>query len=156
MIRIDTSSLAFSLLFLASTSSAEQWVGKIIPPYLDDWQEESGACLLNCNYSLGVLITGQERLFYLGKTSPQSTASEPRWQILDTMPYPEVPKGYELVYAACEYQGTPDPSLIALVKTADAEWLDQVRFVYKANLNKGVFETMSTTGVRCQNSGWGV
>lgn len=156
MIRIHTSSLAFCLLFLASTSSADHLIGKTIPPYTDDWQAEGGACLLNCNYSLGVLIKGQERLFYLGKTSPQSTAREPRWQVLDTMPYPEAPDGYELVYSACEHQGTPDPSLIALVKTVDAEWLDQVRFVYKANINKGVFETMSTAGVRCQNIRWGV
>lgn len=156
MICIHTSSLAFSLLFLASISSADHLIGKTIPPYTNAWQEEGGACLLNCNYNLGVLIKGQERLFYLGKTSPQSTDSEPRWQVLDTMPYLEAPDGYELVYSACEHQGTPDPSLIALVKTVDAEWLDQVRFVYKANINKGVFETMSTAGVRCQNIGWGV
>ena len=156
MIGMNTSSLAFSLVLLASTSSADNLIGKTIPPYPDAWQEEGGACLLNCKYSLGVLIKGQQRLFYLGKASPLSTASEPRWQVLDTMPYPAAPEGYELVYSACEHQGTPDPSLIALVKTADAEWLDQVRFVYKANINQGVFETMSTAGVRCQNIGWGV
>lgn len=154
--RISTSSLAFSLVLLASTSSANDLIGKTIPPYTEGWQEEGGACLLNCNYSLSVLIKGQQRLFYLGKNSPQSTASEPRWQVLDTMPYPTPPKGYEVVYAACEYKGRPDPNLIALVKTADKEWLDQIRFAYKANLAKGVFETISTEGIRCQNIGWGV
>lgn len=151
MRRINLSLFAFSLLFLASTSSAEHWIAKTIPPYLDGWQEEGGTCLANCDYSLGVLIKGSQRLFYLGKKSAQSTDSDPRWQVLDTMPYPELPTGYELIYSACEHQGTPDSSLIAVVKTADAEWLDQVRFAYKANIAKGSFETMSTAEVRCQN-----
>lgn len=156
MIRMHTSALAFSLVLLASPSLANNLIGKTIPPYPSGWQEEGGACLLNCNYSLGVLIKAQQRLLYLGKNSPQSTASDPRWQVLDTMPYPEPPEGYELVYSACEHQGIPDPSLIALVKIADDEWLDQVRFAYKANINKGRFETISTQGVRCQNIGWGL
>lgn len=156
MRRINLNLFAFSLLFLASTSSAEPWIAKTIPPYLDGWQEEGGACLLNCDYNLGVLIKGSQRLFYLGKKSAQSTATDPRWRVLDTMPYPELPAGYELIYSDCEYQGKPDPSLIALVKTADAEWLDQVRFVYQANIAKGGFETLSIEGVRCQNIAWGL
>lgn len=143
--------LMLSLLLLTSTCTANELIGQTTPPYPDHWQEEGGSCLLDCNYSLGVLIKGQQRLWYLGKKSPQSTANKPRWQILDTMPYPEPPEGYELTYSTCENQGTPDPSLIALVKTADTEWLDQLRFVYKANIAKGSFETISTQGVRCEN-----
>ncbi|WP_020396524.1 hypothetical protein [Thiolinea disciformis] len=148
--------LSVSLLLCSTISLADSLIGSRVPPYPKPWKVEGGTCLLNCTYNIGVLKKAEQRLLYLGKALPKSNANDVRWQILDVMPYPELPKGYELAEMACEVNGVADPSVMAIVKTAETEWLDQVRFAYKANTEQGAFETISTQGIRCGNLAWGL
>lgn len=152
----NTKILALGLMLLTGTSTANNLIGKTVPPFPTGWQDEGGSCVLDCNYSMGILKKGKERLVYFGKALPKTDTGKSRWQVLDQMPYPETREGFEVVYGSCESKGIADPSIIALVKFTETEWLDQVRFTYKANTAKGIFETISTEGIRCQNEGWGL
>lgn len=143
--------LALGLMLFAGAGSANSLVGQVIPPYVDGWVEEGGSCLANCDYSIGVLKKSRERQLYFGKAAANSTPNKPHWEILDHMSYPSTPKGFELVYGICQNNGKADDSIIAVVKNADTEWLDKVRFAYKANISTGQFETIATKGVRCEN-----
>lgn len=149
--RTSTPLLALGLMLFAGTCSANSLVGQVIPPYVDGWVEEGGSCLANCDYSIGVLKKGRERQLYFGKAATSSTPNKPLWKVLDQMPYPNTPRGFELVYGICQNNGKADASIIAVVKNADTEWLDKVRFAYKANITTGQFETIATKGVRCEN-----
>lgn len=149
-------SLTLALFLLANPCTADNLVGTTVPPYPHQWQEEGGSCIISaCDYSLGVLKKANQRLFYFGK-NVDHTSRIAHWQVLDQMPYPEAPTGYEVVYAACERDGQADSSIIAVVQSSDSEWLNKVRFAYRANPETEQFETLSTQGIRCENVGWGV
>lgn len=151
-----TKILAISLLLSAGTCSADNFIGQIIPPYSTGWEDEGGWCLdSECRYNIGVLNKANQRVLYFGKTAP-SNDKLPHWLVVDQMPYPEIPANFELASAACEINGKSDLSIIAVVKSTDTEWHNQVRFAYKANTATLQFETISTKGIRCQNNAWGL
>jgi hypothetical protein len=148
--------LALGLTLFTSVCSAASLTGKTIPPYPRGWGEPEGACLDNCRYSIGVLSNGQTKILYLGKEVAGFTPDEPRWLVLDEMPYPQAPKGFRVTYGTCQVNKVDDSSIIAVVKETETEWQTQVKFAYRANIKTGQLETITTKGVRCANEGWGL
>ena len=144
------------LMLFASTCTATETIGSVVPPFPKGWQHEGGSCVADCNFSIGELRAPNGLAFFLGKSAQRVDPNKPRWLVLDLMPYPKTPKGYQVVYSLCERDGNSDETIIAIVKTTDTEWYSTVFRAYKANLNAGRFETTSTKGVRCLNDGWGL
>ena len=147
---------SLSVMLLASPSKANDIIGTIVPPYPEKWRDQGGACIASCDYSIGVLEKSNRLFLYFGKSAPRTDPKKARWLVTDQMPYPKTPPGFQVVYGLCERDGKPDDTIIAIVKTTDAEWYTTVRSAYRANFNTGRFEKISTKGVRCQNEGWGV
>ena len=153
-----------SLLLLVAGCVTSGFRGSTIPPYPAGWQEEGGACIGQvlgnehvCDYSIGIMEKASRRIMYLGKrVMTDADSGESRWHILDTMPYPQAPTGYQVVFGRCEFQGQKDGRFIAVVKTIDAEWFTTVHAAYRANLQEARFEKTSTEGIRCRNGGWGL
>lgn len=148
--------ISFILLMGSSLSSANDLIGKTVPPYPKHWSEQGGSCIANCNYSIGRLVNRQKEYLYFGKNKQVPDAKTPFWKILDLMPYPEVPKGYVVVEGLCESNGIRDETIIAVVKEDENEWFSQTRFAYRANLETEQFETIATKGIRCLNNAWGL
>lgn len=145
-----------ALMLFASTCPATEIVGSIVPPFPKGWQHEGGSCIANCNFSIGELRTPYGLAFFLGKSVHRVNSKKAHWLVLDQMPFPKTPNGYQVVYSLCERYGKSDDTIIAIVKTTDTEWYSTVFRAYKANLNIGRFQTTSTRGIRCLNDGWGV
>lgn len=143
-------------MLLAGACVAGGLTGTSVPPVPTGWKDQGGACISGCDYSIGVLEKSDQLILYIGKSVTRIDPKKARWLITDQMPYPKTPSGFEVVYSLCERNGNPDETIIAVVKTIDAEWYTTVRFAYRANPSTGRFEKISTKGVRCLNDGWGV
>lgn len=156
---------AFGILcffLLSRTSVAGELIGTIVPPFPDGWNELSGACISEissmestCAYSISIeKDSNNQRTILFGKSMPRIDQAIPRWLIIDQMPYPRVPLGFHISYGECETNGNRDQSIIAVVQTTNTEWYTIVRQAYRANLNSGRLEKISTHGIRCRNEGW--
>jgi len=155
--------VGLTLMSLAGACAATDIIGTIAPPYPDGWKDHGGACIggslgpnKTCDYSIGVLEKTDQLILFIGKSATRIDPKKARWLVTDIMPYPKTPSGFQVVYSLCERNGTPDETIIAIVKTTDTEWYTTVRFAYRANLNTGRFEKTSPKGVQCRNDGWGV
>lgn len=151
------------LLLFSKACMATNLMGSIVPPFPNGWTEESGACISKslgvdkmCDYSIGVLRSLNGRVLYIGKSTPQIETNEVHWLVTDQMPFPQTPRGQEVVFSSCELNGELNETIIAVVKVTDTEWYTTVRQAYRANLNTGRFEKISTKGIRCLNEGWGI
>lgn len=144
------------LMFLAGSCVANELTGTIVPPFPTGWKDHGGACLDGCNYNIGVLEKPGQLILYMGKSAPRVDPKKARWLVTDQMPFPKTPTGFEVVYSLCERNREPDETIIAVVKTIEAEWYTTVKLAYRANLSTGRFEKTTTKGVRCLNDGWGV
>lgn len=158
-----TSFLCLLLMLPSYTCQASNLIGRIVPPYPDEWISQGGACIAgklgikrSCDYSIGILKNLDQLHIFFGKSAPRINPKKARWFVTDLMPYPKTPAGFHVVYGFCERDGSPDASIIAVVKTTDSEWFSNVQTAYRANMNTGRFEESSIKGVRCRNEGWGV
>lgn len=141
-------------LLLAATSQAASLTGTMIPPFINGWQDRGGACVADCAYTIGDVQKGTRRLLYFGKATTRIDPDKARWLVLDEMVYPRA-TGQHVVYGSCQYKGVADETLIALVKTADTEWLS-AKVAYRANITTHQFQKIPPKGIRCANEGWGL
>lgn len=138
-------------------------VGSTVPPLPAGWRDDGGMCIASslgqdraCEFSLGVARKAARRLLYIGKAAPRMEANTPRWLVTDQMAYPLAPKGFQVVITPCQRDGQAAETTVAIVRISNSEWYDRVRAAYRANLATGLFETVSSQGMRCVNEGWGV
>jgi hypothetical protein len=109
-----------------------------------------------CEHSIGVVKGPQGLALYVGKAVPREGMNKPLWLVTDEMLYPNAPKGFQTVIAACQRNMKRDETILAVVKTADTKWYTSVRAAYRVDLESGTFRKIPTKGIRCENEGWGV
>ena len=149
---------AISLLLVIHLGLADDIVGKTVPPYPTGWQDLGGGCIDDdCTYSLGKFKKNKQEFYYLSQSLPELN-HKPQWKVLSYMPMPHVEKGFEVVDFACQLNGNGegplDATIIAVVKTIDAELYKTIQSAYRVNTTTGRFENISTDGVVCIKQGW--
>lgn len=139
-------------------------IGLEVPPYPDDLKDTGGACVGGppntsdiCDYSIGTLTDSKGKLFlYAGKFIGRGDNGKPRWLITDVMPYPKLPKGYQVAISTCRQNGVDDRTIFAIVKMVDEEWYRNIARAYKLDIKQQRFVSIGTKGIECGNEGWGV
>ncbi len=140
-------------------------IGAEVPPYPGDLKEIVGSCVGGpprtpdiCDYSVGIFGDTKEtpRYLYAGKFLRYDDKGNPYWLIIDAMPYPKLPKGYEIAISTCSQSGVDDPMIVAVVKTVDEEVHTDVWKAYRLDLKRQKFVSLETKGIECLNEGWGV
>ncbi len=145
--------------------AAGNLIGSEVPPYPDNLKEIVGACVGGpprtpdiCDYSIGVYGDSKETPLYLyaGKFLRYDDKGNPYWLIIDAVPYPKVPKGYQVSMSTCRQNGVDDSMIVAVVKTVDEEWHRDVWRAFRLDLKRQKFLTLEPKGIECLNEGWGV
>ncbi|PPJ62717.1 hypothetical protein CUN59_14130 [Cuspidothrix issatschenkoi CHARLIE-1] len=65
-------------------------------------------------------------------------------------------KSYTLIGYDCLRNGIRDYSIIAVAKIQDTEYFRQIQKAWRANRKTRKFEAISTKGVICENTGYGL
>ncbi|MBD2131373.1 hypothetical protein H6F47_02595 [Sphaerospermopsis sp. FACHB-1094] len=65
-------------------------------------------------------------------------------------------KSYTLIGYHCLRNGIRDYSIIAVAKDTNSEYFRQIQKAWRANRKTRKFEAISTKGVICENTGYGV
>lgn len=153
------------LALISSPVAAANLIGMEVPPYPDNLEEIAGACVGGpprtadiCDYSIGILgdPEGTPLYLYAGKFLRRGDKGHPYWRIIDAIPYPKFPKGYDFTMSGCRQNGVEDSMIVAVVKITDEEWHTEVREAYRLDIGQQKFVTVEPKGVECLNEGWGL
>lgn len=133
--------------------------GTTMPSYPDGMSSLQETCIADaqdmdhpCDYSVNVLADHQGLpRFVVAERKMPKDGPEAYWQITDTLPYPAIGDGYELVIGTCQENETSDATIIAVVKTGNGEWLGQATWARRIDLRTGKFSGMTPAAVRCIN-----
>jgi hypothetical protein len=112
-------------------------------------QPDSGGA----RFGFHLFSAGDRRLVTLSREAGRA-AVHAVWTTTDAMWLPRPPDEYRLV-TSCQRDGVSDPRLFAIVRTADAPWLTEVRQAWIADTVTGRIETADPAGIRCANEDWG-
>lgn len=160
--------LTTSFAVLANPSPMD-WVGQVMPPYPEGLEDIGGSCVDDrngyrnlCNFSIGVLAeSGADsegglapRYAIAGKEIGRD-GSRALWQITDVAEIPGVEPGFGWQSATCRINGEDDARVIAVVRYEDAEYLKDVAWARKLDLDSGRFVVPDLAAVDCLNEGYG-
>src|SRR5262245_23999176 len=160
-----TTRMVWLFALLASAACAADLVGSTIPPYPDGLVHKQGACIARtsrgveneCEYSVGILESsdGKPKMLFGARMANSEDTDKASWTITDAMPYPVLPAGYFLAIATCQDNGKDDETIIAAVRSEEAEWLKKLLWARRYDISKEKFVEHSTAGVQCLNEGAG-
>jgi len=141
-------------------------IGAVIPPVPNGLTHRSGACITSergyaqmCDYSIGMLqdASGKPTIIYAGRLVQRNSAGQPIWRIVDTFPYPALPTDYFIAVATCRLNGRDDETVLAAVRSDPThEWLREVLWARRFDLDQERFLDIPAEGIDCLNEGWGV
>ncbi|HEU4692766.1 MAG TPA: hypothetical protein VFS23_30595 [Vicinamibacterales bacterium] len=146
-------------MLVPAAALADGLVGSTIPPYPVGLVHNQGACIVDeCDFSIGILedSSGLPKTLFAARIAGHDDAGRARWTITDAMPYPALPEGYLLAIATCESDGKKDETIVAAVRLAETEWLEDVIWVRRYVVGTAKFVEHPGGGVRCLNEGWGL
>jgi hypothetical protein len=143
---------------LPAMAAADDLVGSTIPPYPAGLVNEQGACVRECDFSIGILedASSVPKSLFGARLAGRDDKGRARWTITDVVPYPILPEGYYLAMTTCESDGRKDETIVAVVRGEDTEWLADVLWARRYDLDTQKFVDQPSTGVRCLNEGWGL
>ncbi len=149
---------------VAAFAHADNFIGKIVPPYSEGFNDLSGACVTDtdeddgtCKYSINILAKNNEKIAILAQRSLRKSQDDPNtWVVTDQLAYPEVQEGYYLTIGACMFNGKFDDAIVAVVKDAMAEDLQSYFWARRVDLKTGKFTIINPEKVNCFNEGFGV
>ena len=79
---------------------------------------------------------------------------------MDYIAIPQFGRNYSLasggIYEGCKLNGQKSPTIIAIVKDQNTEYLDKVLKAWKADLQLGKIVKIETKGITCLNEGYGI
>ncbi|MGH8081803.1 MAG: hypothetical protein ACREP7_14610 [Lysobacter sp.] len=157
---------ASSIVRNSGARSADDWVGRVVPPYPDGYKSNTGGCVGSgrsaeqvCARSIGTIDDAEDRSlkFYAAELVGR-IGNEARWKITDVVPYPKLQHGERVSMSTCTIDGITDPGVIAIVDTAvegaaAREMFDAVRWAVKLDRRKGRFIEVKAAEVKCYNEG---
>jgi hypothetical protein len=150
---------AWLSMLVPAAALAEGLVGSTIPPYPMGLVHNQGACIVDeCDFSIGILedSSGLPKTLFAARIAGHDEAGRARWTITDAMPYPALPEGYFLAIATCHSDGKKDEAIVAAVRLAETEWLEDVIWVRRYAVGPAKFVEHPGRSVRCLNEGWGL
>jgi hypothetical protein len=150
---------AWLSMLVPAAALAEGLVGSTIPPYPMGLVHNQGACIVDeCDFSIGILedSSGLPKTLFAARIAGHDDAGRARWTITDAMPYPALPEGYFLAIATCQSDGKKDEAIVAAVRLAETEWLEDVIWVRRYAVGSAKFVEHPGRAVRCLNEGWGL
>lgn len=153
----------FPVALFAIPVHAGNLVGTVVPPYPAGLDSKQGTCVSGgagyehlCDYAFGILEDENGKLLMiLGQKHVPGSENPVRWLVTDAIAYPAVAEDQYLARGACEVNGEPDDSVIAIVQVVDAESFNKALWARRLDRETGKFVDLSPTGVRCVNEGWG-
>lgn len=141
-------------------------VGKIVPPYPDGFQSNTGSCVGEgtdpdqlCARSIATLDDAEDRtLQLLAAKFVDRVGDEPRWLITDSVPYPALRRDELVAIATCQRDGMDDAGLAAIIDTGmegalGLDMLPAVRWAVRLDRKTGRFVRVAPSRVRCYNEG---
>lgn len=157
---------AWLAALLPAVAVAEDLVGSTIPPYPAGLVNEQGACVAGmlggvareCDFSIGILedASSVPKTLFGARLAGRDDKGRARWTITDVVPYPILPEGYYLAMTTCESDGRKDETIVAVVRGEDIEWLADVLWARRYDLDTQKFVDQPSSGLRCLNEGWGL
>lgn len=138
---------------------ADGLVGSTIPPYPAGVVHEQGACIADCDFSIGILedASSTPKTLFGARLAGRDESGKARWTVTDALPFPALPEGYLLAMSTCEVDGKQDETIVAAVRGSEVEeWLEDVIWASRFDPATGKFVERASTGVRCLNEGWGL
>jgi hypothetical protein len=157
--------LLYLLTLLVPTASATDFIGMTFPPYPDGMSSTHGACVgrsrglaHECDYSVGTLdgAEGEPIVLIGSRLTGHDDQQRAIWKVTHSLPYPQVPGGYSLAIATCQVNGKDDPTIVAVVRDEEAEWLKTFVWVRRFDLDKEMFLEHPAEGVQCRNEAAGL
>lgn len=158
------------LAMLPLGAGAVELIGKTVPPYPSGLRDVGGSCLSDsadpahvCDFSIGLLADadpdpGAEpvlRYVVAGRMAGREGA-QALWKITDAQAYPKVEKGYYWQAGSCRVDQADDAKVIAVVRQgAEQEYLTDVAWARRLDLNSGKFSVLDPARVDCVNEGYG-
>lgn len=135
------------------------------PPLPDGIEDLGGSCVGDaaalgeglCSWSIGAWTDAPPtpRWVVAGRFI-ERVDRKARWALTDRIPVPRMRTGDYLSVALCEFEGHPDPRIVAIVDARlDVEWYTTVRWALRLDMGTGRFEPIDATKVRCANEGYG-
>lgn len=140
-------------------ANASELIGRVVPPFPVGISEGGGSCIGDddatlCQRAFLILKTsaGRDFLIVSGSAEPPD-GKKARWRIIDALAYPKYSRRYDFV-SECRRSGTPDASIIAIVRVASwKNWLPAWRWAYRVENSTGKFVKLNPQNVDCANDG---
>jgi hypothetical protein len=147
-------------LTLMTSNVAGELVGTTVPPFPNDLVSRSGACIADsrgveriCDYAIGIVedSKGEPQMLVSKRFSHRTGPKNTFWIVTDVVEYPTVPRGYELVIANCRNKGKLDPTISAVVRIVEREWLTNATWARRFDMELEKFVEIPTAGIECEN-----
>lgn len=159
-----------ALATLPMAAGAVEMIGKTVPPYPEGLRDVGGSCLSDstdpahvCDFSIGLLADagtdpGAEPVLRYVVAGRMAGREGPLalWKITDAQVYPKAGKGYFWQAGSCRVDKVNDGKVIAVVRQgAEQEYLTDVAWARRLDLNSGKFSVIDPKRVDCVNEGFG-
>lgn len=152
------------LIIFWLSGCSKSLVGQIVPPYPNSEFSQNGACITGhlgyarmCEYSVGLLQNSKEEFIaILAKKTTKKHEDDPNsWIVTDQLDYPEVKQGTWLVYGSCKQNDKFDQTILAVVIDTNTEFQKTTQWVWRVDLETGLFIKINSDNILCVNEGWG-
>jgi hypothetical protein len=100
-------------------------------------------------YVIDHVTNGQVNLLWFCKLTRRDTEGRPYLKILDMEILPQLQPEEILSIGNCNYRQEPDPEIVALVKMVRNEITTEVHYAWRANRQRGKFQTVPPDSVQC-------
>ena len=98
----------------------------------------------------------QEMLWFYMVVNRDRTGNRIQRLVIDVLTLPKINKPYTMVGGECLRNGVSDLDIIAVAKDTNSEYFRQIQKAWRANRKTRKFEAISTKGVICENTGYGL
>lgn len=111
---------------------------------------------ITTNYSVSIIWTGKD-YYFLIQRNISDDCKHPKWEVIDQMKAPLPPTGYYYEGHFCRKYKKQDFRIIALVHYDESkEFLNDVKAAWRVNADTVSFEQISTDGIDCVNTSYGL
>jgi hypothetical protein len=110
-------------------------------------------------YGFQHVCKGRSHELWLQRVQTRDQHGNPIWSTLAKLALPRVRDGELLVFghwSTCESDTSPDPAIVAIVKSTEGPRFTTIVHAWRANVQTGRFDAIPTTGIVCQNEDYGM
>jgi|GEM_PF-1183339 len=146
---------------LIAQSKSRSFIGlryRNLPKSLTDlggWVVSDGTV---ARFAVSHVRQGSQQMLWFEKLIDYDNNGRPMFQVIDVLNLPTFSKTEQLTTGSrgCMQNGQHDRELAVLVEATNTEKWTQISKAWRANRRTGKFEKVSTKGIVCENTAWGV